>query len=176
MRDGVSCASLPPAGELGRVLRAVSGDDDVPVPGGHDRHVAAVYADGEAFEVEFTEPFDMPATVEAGGVCPVERVVGRAGGRVTDPDGWPSRFLAALVKVTADLLNPSHRDGAAKCRFLAACGFTPGDPDALIDAPFDHGRRPDVRGFLSGHRAVFRGPSRRPSRRGSTGQNRLAGR
>lgn len=35
----------------------------------------AVYADGEAFEVEFTEPFDTLATVEADSVCLAERVV-----------------------------------------------------------------------------------------------------
>lgn len=76
---------------------------------------------------------------------------------MTDPDGWPSRFLVAPAKITAYLLNPGHRDGAAKCRFLAAFGFTPGDPDALLE----HGLRPNFRGFLPGYRAIklyFEGP------------------
>lgn len=80
---------------------------------------------------------------------------------MTDPDAWPSRFHVARAKVSAYLLNPSHRDGAAKCRFLAAFGFTPGDPDALIDALLDPARQPHFRGFVPGYRATklyFEGP------------------
>lgn len=85
MRAPPPKSPLPPAGEVGpepvreldrvRVLRAVLGDDDVTVPAGTAGTVVAVYADGEAFEVEFTEPFDTLATVEADSVCLVERVV-----------------------------------------------------------------------------------------------------
>ena len=73
---------------------------------------------------------------------------------MTDPDAWPSGFSVAPAKVTAYLLNPSHRDGAAKCRFLTAFGFAPGDPGALIAALLDHARRPNFRGFLPGYRAI----------------------
>lgn len=78
-------SSLPPVGGLGsepvreldrvRILRAVSGDDDVTVPAGTTGTVVAIYADGEAFEVEFTEPVDTLATVEADTVSLVERAV-----------------------------------------------------------------------------------------------------
>ncbi|MCJ2121230.1 DUF4926 domain-containing protein [Methylobacterium sp. J-077] len=76
---------LPPIGGLGsepvreldrvRILRAVSGDDGVTVPAGSTGTVVAIYADGEAFEVEFTDPVDTLATVEADTVCLVERAV-----------------------------------------------------------------------------------------------------
>ena len=58
-----------------RILRAVTGDDDLTVPAGATGTVVAVYADGAAFEVEFTEPVDTLATVEAATVCLVERTV-----------------------------------------------------------------------------------------------------
>lgn len=58
-----------------RVLRAVTGDDDLTVPAGTTGTVVAVYADGAAFEVEFTQPVDTLATVEADTVCLVERAV-----------------------------------------------------------------------------------------------------
>ena len=76
---------LPPVGGLGpepvreldrvRVLRAVLGDDDMTVPAGTTGTVVAVYADGEAFEVEFTDPVDTLATVDADTVCLVERAI-----------------------------------------------------------------------------------------------------
>ncbi|SFM50720.1 DUF4926 domain-containing protein [Methylobacterium pseudosasicola] len=85
MRAPRSKSPLPPVGGLGsepvreldrvRILRAVSGDDDVTVPAGATGTVVAIYADGEAFEVEFTEPVDTLATVEADTVCLVERAV-----------------------------------------------------------------------------------------------------
>jgi hypothetical protein len=58
-----------------RVLRAVTGDDDLTVPAGATGTVVAIYADGAAFEVEFTEPVDTLATVEAATVRLVERAV-----------------------------------------------------------------------------------------------------
>ncbi|MCJ2091326.1 DUF4926 domain-containing protein [Methylobacterium sp. J-072] len=45
------------------------------VPAGTTGTVVAIYADGEAFEVEFTEPVDTLATVEADTVCLVERAI-----------------------------------------------------------------------------------------------------
>ncbi len=80
---------------------------------------------------------------------------------MTDRDGWPRRFHIAPAKVTEYLLNPHHRDGAAKCRFLAAFGFEPGKPDDLIRALFDHSRQSNFRGLRQAHRAVklyFEGP------------------
>lgn len=56
-----------------RVLRSVVGDDDRTVPAGATGTVVAIYADGAAFEVEFTEPVDTLATVDAATVCLVER-------------------------------------------------------------------------------------------------------
>ena len=58
-----------------RVLQAVTGDDDLTVPVGAMGTVVAVYADGAAFEVEFTEPVDTLATVDAAAVHVVERAV-----------------------------------------------------------------------------------------------------
>ena len=58
-----------------RVLQAVTGDDDLTVPVGATGTVVAVYADGAAFEVEFTEPIDTLATVDAAMVRLVERAV-----------------------------------------------------------------------------------------------------
>ena len=85
MRAPLPKSPLPPAGGLGpepvreldrvRILRAVLGDDAVTVPAGTTGTVVAIYADGEAFEVEFTEPVDTLATVEADTVCLVERAV-----------------------------------------------------------------------------------------------------
>lgn len=59
-----------------RMLRPVASDDDVTVPEGATGTVVAVYADGEAFEVEFTEPFDTLATVDAAALRLVERAAG----------------------------------------------------------------------------------------------------
>ncbi|MCJ2050848.1 DUF4926 domain-containing protein [Methylobacterium sp. J-070] len=53
----------------------MTGDDDLTVPAGATGTVVAVYADGAAFEVEFTDPIDTLATVEADTVCLVERAV-----------------------------------------------------------------------------------------------------
>ncbi len=85
MRAQLPKTRVPPAGaesdgrvrELDRVrvLRAVTGDDDLTVPAGATGTVVAVYADGAAFEVEFTDPIDTLATVEADTVCLVERAV-----------------------------------------------------------------------------------------------------
>ncbi|WP_267427170.1 DUF4926 domain-containing protein [Methylobacterium sp. GC_Met_2] len=76
---------VPPAGaewtepvrELDRVrvLLPVMGDDDLTVPAGATGTVVAVYTDGAAFEVEFTEPFDTLATIDAAAVRLVERAV-----------------------------------------------------------------------------------------------------
>jgi hypothetical protein len=64
--------------ELDRVqiLQAISGDDDLRVPAGATGTVVAIYAGGEAFDVEFTEPVDTLATVEATALRLVERMVG----------------------------------------------------------------------------------------------------
>ena len=61
--------------ELDRVRLTcdVVADDDVPVPMGATGTVVAIYADGEAFEVEFTTPVDALATVEGRFVSLVER-------------------------------------------------------------------------------------------------------
>jgi hypothetical protein len=59
-----------------RILQAVPGDDDLTVPAGATGTVVAIYADGEAFEVEFTEPVDTLATVEATALRLVERIDG----------------------------------------------------------------------------------------------------
>ncbi|MCJ2022904.1 DUF4926 domain-containing protein [Methylobacterium sp. J-067] len=56
-----------------RVLRPVAGDDDLVVPEGATGTVVAIYADGEAFEVEFTDPVDTLATVDAAALRLVER-------------------------------------------------------------------------------------------------------
>ncbi|MCJ2022903.1 DUF6883 domain-containing protein [Methylobacterium sp. J-067] len=80
---------------------------------------------------------------------------------MTDWDEWPRRFHIAPAKITDYLLNPDHRDGAAKCRFLAAFGFEPGKPDDLTRALFDHSRHSNFRGWVQAHRAVklyFEGP------------------
>ncbi|MCJ2134919.1 DUF4926 domain-containing protein [Methylobacterium sp. J-026] len=58
-----------------RVLRSVIGDDDLTVPAGATGTVVGIYADGAAFEVEFTEPVDTLATVDAATVCLVERAL-----------------------------------------------------------------------------------------------------
>jgi hypothetical protein len=74
---------------------------------------------------------------------------------------WPSRFHIAPAKITAYLLNPHHTDGAAKCRFLAAFGFTPGNPDDLREALLGHCCRAHFRSVLPGYQAVklyFEGP------------------
>ncbi|MCJ2050849.1 DUF6883 domain-containing protein [Methylobacterium sp. J-070] len=76
-------------------------------------------------------------------------------------EDWPSRFHIAPAKITAYLHNPDHRDGAAKCRFLAAFGFTPRNPDDLRDALLGHCRRTHFQGVLPGYQAVklcFEGP------------------
>lgn len=87
MRAPLPESPLPPAGGLEaepvrgldrvRVLRAVSGDDDVTVPAETTGTGLAVYADGEAFEAEFTDPVDTLATVDADAMCLVERAVVR---------------------------------------------------------------------------------------------------
>jgi hypothetical protein len=61
--------------ELDRVvlLADVVGDDKVPVPAGSVGTVVAIWADGAAFEVEFTRPVDALATVEAALLRVVER-------------------------------------------------------------------------------------------------------
>lgn len=74
---------------------------------------------------------------------------------------WPSRFHIAPAKITAYLLDPDHKDGAAKCRFLAAFGFTPRNPDALRDALLGHCRPVNFQGVRPGYQAVklyFEGP------------------
>ena len=74
---------------------------------------------------------------------------------------WPSRFHIAPAKITAYLLNPDHKDGAAKCRFLAAFGFTPHNPDDLRDALHRHPCRANFRGVRPGYEAIklsFEGP------------------
>ena len=62
--------------ELDRVelLANVLGDDQVTVPAGSVGTVVAIWAGGAAFEVEFTQPVDALATVDAA----LLRVVGRA--------------------------------------------------------------------------------------------------
>ena len=59
-----------------RMLRPVLGDDDVMVPEGATGTVVAIYADGEAFEIEFTDPVDTLATVDAAALRLVERAAG----------------------------------------------------------------------------------------------------
>lgn len=56
-----------------RILRSVAGDDDLMVSEGATGTVVAIYADGEAFEVEFTDPVDTLATVDAAALRLVER-------------------------------------------------------------------------------------------------------
>jgi hypothetical protein len=46
-----------------RVLEAVTGDDDLTVPVGATGTVVAVYADGAAFEVEFTVSTPWPRSM-----------------------------------------------------------------------------------------------------------------
>ncbi len=78
-----------------------------------------------------------------------------------DRDVWPRRFHIAPAKVSDYLLIPTHRDGAAKCRFLLGFGFEPGRPDDLIQALFDHGRESNFRAYMPAHQAVklyFEGP------------------
>jgi Domain of unknown function (DUF4926) len=91
---------VPPAGaetdgpvrELDRVrvLQAVTGDDDLTAPVGATGTVVAVYADGAAFEVEFTEPVDTLATVEAAVVRLVERAVRGPRVKRTGPSAFTS--------------------------------------------------------------------------------------
>lgn len=83
MRAQLPNTRVPPAGaewdgpvrELDRVrvLRAVQGDDDLTVPAGANGTVVAVYAEEAAFEVEFTDPVDTLATIDAAAVRLVER-------------------------------------------------------------------------------------------------------
>lgn len=80
---------------------------------------------------------------------------------MTNRDEWPRAFHIPPAKVTDYLLNPTHRDGAPKCRFLAAFGFGPGNPHDLFRALFDHGRQNQFRRFVPAHQAVklyFEGP------------------
>lgn len=79
----------------------------------------------------------------------------------TSEADWPSRFHIAPAKITAYLLDPQHKDGAAKCRFLVAFGYTPRNPDDLRDALLGHCRRAHFRGTRAGYEAVklyFEGP------------------
>ncbi|WP_093567334.1 DUF4926 domain-containing protein [Methylobacterium sp. 174MFSha1.1] len=64
--------------ELDRVvvLADVLGDDAVPVPAGSVGTVVAIWAGGAAFEVEFTQPVDALATVEAALLSVVDRAAG----------------------------------------------------------------------------------------------------
>ncbi|MCJ2088786.1 hypothetical protein MKK88_22790 [Methylobacterium sp. E-005] len=74
---------------------------------------------------------------------------------------WPSRFHIAPAKIAAYLLNLDHKDGAAKCRFLAVFGFTPRNPDDLRDALHRHRCRANFRGVRPGYEAIklyFEGP------------------
>ncbi|RVU21925.1 DUF4926 domain-containing protein [Methylobacterium oryzihabitans] len=61
--------------ELDRVelLAGVLGDEEVAVPAGAVGTVVSVWAEGAAFEVEFTQPVDALATVDAGLLRVVER-------------------------------------------------------------------------------------------------------
>lgn len=81
-----------------------------------------------------------------------------------DQENWPNRFHVAPAKITAYLLNANHKDGAAKCRFLAAFGFTAHNPDDLREALLRHWRRAYFRGVLPGYQAIklyFEGRSQR---------------
>lgn len=51
---------------------------------------------------------------------------------------WPSGHIVPTRKLTGDLLDPNHSQGAAKCRFLTAFGFHPQDPAALERALLAH--------------------------------------
>lgn len=68
-------AGSAPIGELDRVrlLSAVLGDDDQCIPAGSTGTVVGIYAGGDAFEVEFTQPFDALATVDGRSVVVIER-------------------------------------------------------------------------------------------------------
>lgn len=59
-----------------RVLEPVTGDGDEPIPAGSTGTVVGIYAQGAAFEVEFTEPVDALATIEARSLLMVERADG----------------------------------------------------------------------------------------------------
>lgn len=56
-----------------RVLHALTGDDEQCVPMGATGTVVGVYANGEAFEVEFTQPVDTLATIQRHALHLVER-------------------------------------------------------------------------------------------------------
>ena len=76
-------------------------------------------------------------------------------------DEWPRRFFIAPAKVTDYLLNPDHKEGAAKCRFLATFGFEPSNPGDLTRALFDHSQTGHFRGFVPARQAMklyFEGP------------------
>lgn len=64
-----------PIRELDRVrlLATVMGDDNIKVPMGSTGTVVAIYSQGEAYEVEFSQPVDTLATVESRQVLLVER-------------------------------------------------------------------------------------------------------
>jgi hypothetical protein len=84
---------------------------------------------------------------------------------VTDGREWPRRFHIAPAKVMDYLLNPNHRDGAAKCRFLATFGFAPHRPDDLARALLSHCSESHFRGFVPARRAIklyFEGPLAAP--------------
>lgn len=74
---------------------------------------------------------------------------------------WPAHFFLEPRKITAYLLNPSSRDGAGKCKFLAQFGFTPHNPRDLWDAIHRHRIEENFGGVRPGFQAVklyFDGP------------------
>ncbi|MGU3539651.1 DUF4926 domain-containing protein [Methylobacterium sp. A54F] len=56
-----------------RLLSTVVSDDRQKVPMGSEGTVVAIYANGEAFEVEFVHPFEALATVDGRSVLLIQR-------------------------------------------------------------------------------------------------------
>ena len=56
----------------------------------------------------------------------------------------PDSLVVERDKITAYLLNPSHRYGAGKARFFSAFGFNAGQWEVLADACREHGRTHEV--------------------------------
>jgi hypothetical protein len=72
-------------------------------------------------------------------------------------------------KIVSYLLNPSHRDGASKARYLLAFGYAPDEPERLagdlVKHAVDHWPGRAVMPPFGLPRRVFEGPVEAPDRR-----------
>ncbi len=107
---------------------------DRELPAGARGTVVGVWRGGDAFEVEFTNPFECLITVPAGGSGGVSGNAQELG----SPEFLPRPVEVSEQKIRRYLLAVDHREGGSKAKFFLARGFSDATWRALANAIQKH--------------------------------------